>query len=502
MEGLTTRQAARFLDMATMGVKPQELEDLLSLDDRQAWISEQVSIDYQRHVERTQYQQQQRGEAQASQDMRVCAWFDIALWGSAQLRQRVAFALSQILVVSDKDANLAAHPLALAHYYDLLSEHAFSDYKSLLYHVSRSPVMGHYLTFVGNLSKQASGVDPDQNYAREVMQLFSIGLYRLNPDGSQQLDGNGKPIPSYDDNDIEALSRTFTGWFADGDSMTAPMVAHDAWHDMGEKQVLGKMVSANLGADEELDVVLEILLDHPNTAPNISRLLIQRLVSSNPRPAYVQRVAEVFTNTRGDLEAVVRAILTDPETLLEHDLHVAKLREPILALCYVYRALEAFPKGGGDIVYNSMNYTESCQQYPLGADSVFNFYQPDDSPQGDLADNGLAAPEFKIVNWSQSIKLSNVFYKLARTYGQDRNKSNSKTELYIAPLELENAIEEWRLADAFQLLAATFLNGEMSSQLTERLQAICEAHSENRRQDAVWKIIFFTVFSPEFMVME
>lgn len=240
MDNLTYKQASRFLDLATMGVRPQDVDDLLSLDNRQAWLEQQLTAPFAVHTDRVAYQKSQRGETESTQEMRVCAWFDIAFWSGAQLRQRMAFALSQIVVVNDRDAQLSPYPEGVANYYDILTKYAFSDYKTLLYHVTRSPIMGHFLTMVGNLPKSETGVNPDQNYAREVMQLFTIGLEELNLDGSKKLDVNGDPIPTYGDTDIENMARVFTGWFVSNGSMLEPMVADDTYHDQDEKTFLVK----------------------------------------------------------------------------------------------------------------------------------------------------------------------------------------------------------------------------------------------------------------------
>ncbi|KHT65463.1 hypothetical protein RJ45_00985 [Photobacterium gaetbulicola] len=500
MEGLTYRQASRFLDMATMGVKKGEVEEFLSLDSRTSWVNNQLIEPYDSHKERTLYQAQQRGSSSASQEMRVCAWFDIALWKGAQLRQRMAFALSQILVVGDRDAQLAPYPAEMAHYYDILTEYAFSDYKTLLYHVTRSPIMGHFLTMVGNLPKSQTGVNPDQNYAREIMQLFTIGLEKLNLDGTPRLGDDNQPIPTYDDNDIENMARVFTGWFMDGSSMESPMVAYDDSHDMEAKQILGAEFPAGVGAEAELDQVLDLLVNHPNTAPFISTLLIKRFVTSNPTPAYVNRIATVFQNTSGNLGEVIKAILTDSEVLKENDLNVAKIREPILAMTYFYRAMDAYPGRNGSIIYNPMNYADTFGQYPLGSPSVFNFYSPDHSPQGDLLNANLTAPELELVDWSQVIKISNVFYRTVLNYGQDRSKTNNKQEMYVAPVDMEEAANNNDKEALMTLIKNRFLHGDMVPELAARIGAIYDGH--NNKYYAVPKMVFFALISPNFMVQE
>ncbi|PSU35806.1 DUF1800 domain-containing protein [Photobacterium lutimaris] len=499
MEGLTYRQASRFLDMATMGIKKGEVEEFLTLDNRTNWINSQLSEPYESHRERTLYQAQQRGNAVTTQEMRVCAWFDIALWEGAQLRQRMAFALSQILVVGDRDAQLTSYPEGMAHYYDILTQYAFSDYKTLLYHVTRSPIMGHFLTMVGNLPKSHTGVNPDQNYAREIMQLFTIGLEQLNVDGTPKLDGNNQPIPTYDDNDIENMARVFTGWFMDGSSMENPMIAYDDSHDMQAKTVLGTPLPEGVGAEAELDQVLDLLVNHPNTAPFISTLLIKRFVTSNPRPEYVARVASVFRNTGGNLGEVITAILTDSEVLKENDLHVAKVREPILAMTYLYRALDAKPGNNGLISFNAMLYKETFNQYPLGSPSVFNFYSPDHLPSGELESNNLASPELEIIDWNQVIKLSNIAWKVLQDNGY-KTSSNSKQELYPVVSDFIAASNDY--ASLSNLIANRFLKGEMPADLAPRLEGLWNAKNSNNKPYAVAAMLYLAFISPSFMVQE
>ncbi|WP_087018852.1 DUF1800 domain-containing protein [Thaumasiovibrio subtropicus] len=503
MEGLTYRQASRFLDMATMGLRDGDVEAFLAIDDRDTWVTQQLAEGFANHEERLAYQRLEIG-GDATQAMRVGAWFDIALWTGAQLRQRVAFALSQILVVSDRDGQLAPHPVALAHYYDMLTTHAFSDYKTLLYHVTRSPVMGHFLTMVGNLPKSQSGVDPDQNYAREVMQLFTIGLEELNMDGTLKLDGEGNPIPTYDDETIRNVARIFTGWFVDSSgangTMYDPMVAFDDSHDMDEKTVFGVTFPAGVGAEQELDAFLDLLVDHPNTAPYISTLLIKRLVTSNPRPEYVARVANVFVSSGGNLGEVIKAILTDSEVLKEGDLHVAKVREPILAMTHFYRATDARPKGGSTTVRNPMDYQNTFGQYPLGAPSVFNFFSPNSRPSGPLRDNNLTAPELSLIDWNQVIRMGNVLYKTVLQYGQDRNKTDLATEMYTFPDDLEAAANAGDVETMLTIITRRFLNGVLTPEIEAHLRSIYDVHGTKRY--AVPKMVFFAAISPNFMVQE
>jgi uncharacterized protein (DUF1800 family) len=500
MESLTQQQASRFLDLATMGVKQAELEHLISLDDRERWINEQLSLPYTHHLNQTRYQANSRGLNQSSQECRVGAWFDIALTDEAQLRQRVAFALSQIFVVSEKDANLIQDPEALAQYYDLLTDGAFKPFKELLRDITLSPAMGQYLTMNGNKPQSETGQAPDQNYAREVMQLFTIGLYHLNMDGSLVLNQYGDPTETYQDADIEALARVFTGWDIDSGNTLIPMVEDNNHHDMEPKQVLGESYPAGQTARQDLEQFLDHITSHPNVAPFISTLLIKRLTTSNPSSDYVYRVATTFDNTNGDLAEVVRAIYTDSALLEARNTHMAKVREPILAMTYLYRAMEAYPGGGNDIIYDPMRYKETFNQYPLGANSVFNFYQPDYRPPGALAEQGLTAPELGIIDWSQLINMGNIFYRSLLDYGQNRGSSSNKKELYIAPKDLEDMATSGQGEQLISTINCLVLNQQGSTEVISRLESIYNGH--NNKFYAVPKMLFIAFMSPDFMVQE
>ena len=497
MENLTYRQASRFLDMATCGIRKGQVEGLMQ-SDRKTWIEHQISLPMSSHVEQVQRQISERSASAANHAMRVAAWFDLALWGEDQLRQRMAFALSQLLVVSDEDTKIGNSALETAGYYDLLSRHAFGNYRDLLYDVTRSPVMGHYLTMVNNKSEAASGSLPDENYAREILQLFSIGLYELRRNGELMLDGNGEPIETYDDSDIANLARIFTGWVKNNQSMSAPMITKDSDHDVEAKTFLGHEFPPGVGAEAELQRVLDILIAHPNTAPFVSKFLITRFVTSNPRPAYVKRVSSVFRHSGGDLGQVITAILTDTEALVENSARVAKLREPILAMTYFYRALDARP-GEGTITYNPMNYKETFNQYPLGAPSVFNFFSPVHSPQGILRDQGLFAPELEIITWEQLVNTGNVFYNTMRNNSYDTNNKSQK-RLYLQHKDLVDVAEQEALEPLLTMMANRFLHGQLSAELRSCIVPVYESRQPGSKHLAVRDMLFLILLSSDFQV--
>ncbi|WP_372777861.1 DUF1800 family protein [Litorivivens sp.] len=357
-------------------------------------------------------------------------WFENALHAPDQLRQRVAYALSQILVVSFSESPLDSRAEALAHYYDILARHAFGNFRDLIGDVARSPAMGVFLSHQGN-RKTSGNTTPDENFARELMQLFTIGLYELNLDGTPKQDANGQLIPSYTQDDIEELSKVMTGWDlrfnsryglvrADEGSLIHPMEFTPDEHETSEKQLLGQIIG-DAGSGEDLDAALDILFYHANVAPFISRQLIQRLVSSNPTSGYVERVAAVFENNgfgeRGDLKATVRAILLDPEARDERRAREpagGKVVEPLLAYTGLLRAFSVQPLNGwfnnrveGTApAVESMYYFRSDFGWDLGqaalrSPSVFNFYSPDFVPQDGFYHQGregqaLVLPELQL----------------------------------------------------------------------------------------------------------
>ena len=367
-----------------------------------------------------------------------------AIHGEDQLRQRVAFALSQILVVSRLDADVNARPIGLANYYDLLVKHAFGNYEDLLYEVTLSPIMGLYLSHLGNAKADPEkNRFPDENYAREVMQLFAIGLWELNPDGTRKVGADGQNIPTYNLADITEVARVFTGlWYgkqrwrtgsSNDEGSIIPMSMNPRYHDYGQKRLPGGLVLPARDASEEnalLDVrdTIRHLVKHPSCAPFISKSLIQFLVTSNPSPAYVERISRVFSNdgtgVTGNLAAVIKAILLDPEArdpaqLLNEEFGL--LREPVIRVMHLGRLLDL---GEADSLlwWDYGSNFGVLQQMPLNSPSVFNFYRPDFSPNGTLTDRRLAAPAFGILSSYTSASLPNFLWQVVETGFQINNR--------------------------------------------------------------------------------
>jgi len=368
-------------------------------------------------------------------------WWRNAVQGPDQLRQRMAWALSQIFVVSGQSGALFANNRALAFYYDLLTQNALGNYRQLLENVSLSLQMGVYLNmYHSNKANEATGIHADQNFAREIMQLFTVGLVELNLDGTAKLGSNGRPIPTYGYPQIENLANAFTGWASNPTTQTGenaylydydftrPMVGYQDHHDTNAKTIIGGVtIPAGGTPASDLKIALDTLANHPNTAPFISKLLIQRLVTSNPTPAFVQRVATVFNNNgsgvRGDLLAVARAILTDSEAINVRGNTDGKLREPLLRLTNLWRAFDGRSSTGAVNEYGIVQDAYARMgQAPLASATVFNFYQPDYVRVGPLATAGLVVPEFQITNENTLTLITSEFIRQAYQFEDSTGK--------------------------------------------------------------------------------
>lgn len=368
-------------------------------------------------------------------------WWRNAVLGPDQLRQRMAFALSEIFVISAAADGATGGSVNQASYYDVLVNNALGNYRQLLEKVTLQPEMGLYLNLWKNdKPNPATGVHADQNYAREVMQLFSVGLVKLNLDGSVQKDGSGNPIAAYGQPEVEAMANTLTGWASkpaghSGDQAwqydqdyVNPMVSYDSHHDTSAKTLIGGVtVPAGGTTVADLKIALDALFNHPNVGPFIGKQLIQRLVTSNPSPGYIQRVAAVFNNNgagvRGDLLAVARAILTDAEAASPGGGGYGKLREPILRMTHLWRAFNAADSSGAigeyGIVNNAINL---FAEQPLEAPSVFNFFVPDYLRAGPLSNAGLVAPEFQITNENTAVLAANQIQRQAYQFVDSSGK--------------------------------------------------------------------------------
>lgn len=500
---------ARFLTQATFGPTAEEIADLAK-KNLSGWIDEQMAVLPTAHLDATRADYRAFPPAnpkpRIGQNDRQAAWWKIAVTAPDQLRQRVAFALSEIFVVSDVDGTLAGNPEATAAYYDLLVRDAFGNFRQLLEDVTLSPVMGTYLSHLRSAKADpAHNVSPDENYAREVMQLFTIGLNQLQPDGTLRLGPDGLPIPTYDQQTIVETARVFTGWSFYSPvpkpnfrgaraNYILPMMLYPEFHDNGAKTIVGGLVlPANQGGLRDLQDELDALFDHPNTAPFICRQLIQRLVTSNPSPGYVWRVARVFAKNsageRGDLGAVVRAILLDYEArtpALASNIGYGKLKEPLLRVTALLRAFSASAKNGR---YYIPNPEGPLAEAALRSPTVFNFFEPDYVLPGTLAAAGLYAPEYQIFTDTTAITVPNELQRYIYTAAQP---PDTALTLKLDPL-LPLARTPGPLLDYLNLV---FCGGSMPADTRERIaQALAALPPNTGDLDRVRSALQLTVTS-------
>ncbi len=449
-EGMDAKamEASRFLGQAVLGHNMQMIDELKEDLNFEAWIDNQMNIpasNLLNQLEETWDNVLQLHIAAGEDPDDVFgpyflhfnyAWWHMNMTNSDLLRQRVAFALSEIFVIS-MNSDLRDMVGAVASYYDILSRNAFGNYEDLMMEVTLHPAMGYYLSHLNNPKEDlANNIHPDENYAREIMQLFSIGLYELNPDGSRKKDGNGNDIATYDNDDIKEFAQVFTGlgpgdindnvtWTDEpyfglsiyGADLTVPMKMYEDFHEKDEKVLLnGFTIGANNPGMNDVEMAVNHLANHSNVGPFLALRLIQRLVKSNPSPAYISRIAEVFDNNgngqRGDLGAVIKAILLDEEARnceAQNYYESGKLREPVIKHIQIAKSM---PLDNPDGVFWNNGYSLLMEekQSPMFAPTVFNFFNYDHAPVGELSNAALYAPEFKIHDTTTSMRKINRIY--------------------------------------------------------------------------------------------
>lgn len=538
----TPEEASRFLMQATFGPTEAEIVamDASSID---AWLTSQFAMPRQSHYDYVwNLRTQGVNIDNFSNTYTIESFWKQAITGQDQLRQRTTWALSQIFVVGDQDnARNAA-------YYDLLAENAFGNYRTLLEQVTLSPSMGQWLSHIGNQKEDvATGRLPDENYAREVMQLFSIGLWQLNADGTRKLNAGNQPIPTYTQDDIRGMAKVLTGWsyancnpaqeswycidsarngyyrIYDNVQRPAPlpldktqvyrdvtkqMTPMAAYHSTSEKKIVGGVtLAAGRTAEQDLKDALDTLASHPNVGPFIGRQLIQRLVKSNPSTAYVGRISAVFANNgqgvRGDLKSVIKAILLDPEA---RDIAQAttttagKLREPVLRLSHYLRAF-TLPNGATpryDI--NPWWMDEVFAQRPLSARSVFNFYSPSYTPPGEMGANNLVGPEFQIYHESTLVDSHNfIEYWLTNDPSADTTKIPSFQSNHSAYVAL--ASNPTALVDKLNLImTSNTLSPESRSRIITAVTNV--PAGTNQARDRFRMAIMLFEISPDYLIQK
>ncbi|MBA5687578.1 DUF1800 domain-containing protein [Rugamonas apoptosis] len=510
-DAISDAEAARFLAQAAMASERQQIAAVQQLGYA-GWLDAQFALP----PSGTRWDWLVAKGYNASTNKNSEAGFDAAAWRKLitapdTLRQRVTLALSEIIVVAiDGLVGLGWRAFSAAAWLDLLEAHAFGNYRALLGAVSTSVAMGQFLTFRGNSkANPATGSHPDENYARELMQLFTIGLVQLNGDGTPKL-AAGTPVATYGPDDVSGLARIFTGWDVDltgtstatPDFIRRPMRQYPARHETGPSSFLGHTVPSGLSGADALQAALDIIYAHPNVAPFISRQLIQRLVTSNPSPAYVARVAAVFNDdgqhVRGNLRAVLKAVLLDPEAragVSAATTGEGKLREPMLRFTGWARAAKASSATDSWAIGNTSNPATRLGQSPLRSPSVFNFFRPGYvPPNSGIAAAGLVAPEFQIANESSVIGYLNFMQRVVAVGVADVLPD------YSAWLPLaDNATA--LLAELNTVLAAGQIGGATQSLMLGALNAM-PSGSDARRLNRVRVALLLVLAAPEFLVLK
>ena len=511
----TAAQASRFLAQASMGASRAQIDRVVALGYA-GWLDEQFALP----ASGTRWDWLvAQGYADISHKNDE-AGFDAAAWSKLlsapdTLRQRITLAFSEIFVTAiDGLIGGGWKQFAAAAYLDLLEADVFGNHRALLQHISLCAPMGEFLTFRGSAKANASsGALPDENYAREVMQLFTIGLVLLKPDGTPQLT-SGNTTDTYGQNDITGLARVFTGWDFDlaglagatatatPDFMRRPMVQVASRYETGSKTFLGSTIAAGTAAAQSLTQALDTIFAHPNLAPFFCRQLIQRLVTSNPSPAYVGRVAALFNNdgtsTRGNLRAVVRALLLDDEarnSTVAASTSFGKLREPMLRFAAWARAFNVASPSGAWAVGNTSDPATRLGQSPLRSPSVFNFFRPGYVPPNSaLGSAALVAPEFQITNESSVVGYLNFMQRAVA------GNIGDITPDYTSLLALADDASAL-LAEINLVLAANQLAAATTAALASAVQTMPGGTAASQR-NRINAALLLVLAAPEFIIQK
>ncbi len=469
----TDGEAARFILKASLAATEPEIADIRSIG-YVAWLDKQMDIPISQTgvawLSSRGYDQVTADEFYQRDSLADYMVWNQLITSPDPVRKRLAYALSQFFVVSTNGIEITWRSNAMAAYWDVLNRHALGNFRQLLEDVTLNPAMGVYLSTLDNKKEDArTGRVPDENYAREVMQLFTIGLNELNNDGTKKVGTTGQPIETYTNSDVSNLARVFTGYSYDYsnlvrtpsvrvpstlvapvESVIRPMTSDTTkWsrpqtsseHSMLEKTFLGTTIPANTDAPTSMKLALDTLFNHPNVGPFFSKQMIQRLVTSNPSAGYVDRVAKIFNNNgsgvRGDLRAVFKAILLDDEATNAAGLTsptFGKVREPVLRFTQWARNFGATSRSGNWIIANLSNPATSLGQSPLRAPSVFNFYRPGYVPANTaIATNALVAPEFQIVT---EVSVAGYINFMASAIGSVNGLNNDVKATYTNELAI------------------------------------------------------------------
>ncbi len=548
--------SSRFLAQSALGANYEDI-NYVSQIGINAWLDEQFTMPYTPYLTKYQSIYTEAGTMinavhpnepiDRARDYTGFAFYEKVLKENDVLRNKAAFALSQIFVVSTANIDLNNKGFGGASYYDVLYEGAFSNFRNLLTNVSLHLTMGYYLShFRNQKADPATGTLPDENYAREVMQLFTIGLYELNNDGTYRLDANNNKIPTYDITDVQELAKVFTGlsggaWDLEFNpsnagqplifnrplnffDMTVPMMMHEDRHEPGTKIMIdGSIIPAGQPGMQDISDALDILFNHPNVGPFISTRLIQQLVKSNPSAAYINRVASAFNNNgagiRGDMEAVFRAILTDPEARdceWLNDSRAGKLRQPLERMLGLFHAFD-IDSPSGKLWFRDVNVLfDRIEQAYMAAPSVFNFFSPFYAEETYVAPNDMVSPEFEILHSVTAIHYMNLIEEtiavrpFRNRTGVDPNMPRLAADNSDDPfLDFSDEIAEYDtngLAALIDRLDLIMCHGQLSAGsraiILNAMTQIENAPGNFSSEDIVHVALYFMLISADYTILK
>ncbi|KJF82391.1 DUF1800 domain-containing protein [Photobacterium angustum] len=498
------KQISAFLYRSTFGTVSEDIT-FIEQTGISRWFEDQYELPPSLHLPIVQRVTKQLNLKKTNSQVRIGTWLQHAITAPDQLRQRMAYALSQHFVVSS--VGVGGRHEDLSAYYDLLVTHALGNYRDLLKAVTLNPIMGRYLTLRGSRKENLEdNTFPDENYAREVMQLFTIGLWEITDKGNPKLDDMGNPIATYNQDDVENMARALTGW--NGGDLYQPMQAQEQFHDTDEKYILGHSLPAGQTAEQDLDSVVDILFHHKNTPAFFAIAMIKRFVMSNPRSGYIKRVSNAFKDNghgvRGDLKATLYAVLTDPDVTKQlgdtgnqgkrlRKYHFGLITEPLIVATNLARALKMKP--AGDYWNNWIHALDDFGQAPLSADTVFNFYMPDDTPRGLIEDHGLTSPEASLLTTHQMRMIHNQVYTMIKSYRS--NKPNRWTYDAVKLMELHSSPEAY-----VEYVDKELMGGIMSSTVRQRILTIFDSIGVEDGLRRVESTLYAAFTAPEFFTQE
>ncbi len=537
---LTLSEASRFLAQAALGYSYEQIEAVRNTG-LEAWVTEQIDMaiprTFQSRVAET-YEQMLTIQNNENPDRHISdfAFYQMTFDQKDLLRQRMAFAWSQIIVVTVPQGTIDEQ-LGFARYYDILYGNAFGNFRDMLYDITMSVPMGLYLSSYNNRKfNPGNGSEPDENFAREIMQLFSIGVHELEINGNVRIDPNsGNPIETYDIQDVAELAKVFTGLSAsqkrdgspNGENLisrfeadwTKPMKMVQEFHEEGPKNFMDKSIPPGQSGMQDINDAIDYLFNHPNTGPFLSKRLIQHMVKSNPSPAYVARVARVFNNngngTRGDLEAVTKAILFDPEARECDFIQAAdngKLIQPMERFIALFKAFNISTPSGKFFLNDTRQYFNKTRQAFNASPSVFNFFQFDYREEKNVAPNDLVSPEFQIFNSNTSIAYINELENALKRYPFNNRTGSGGEQVLINDddrpvLDFSDELEIYRdsgITGLLDRLNILLCRGQLTSEVRDLIIATINENiamvNNYEDLDVVHDCIYYIMVSPDYMI--